>query len=58
MHPSVGGTVEVLANAGVPPTEAASRAGHSVAVLLSVYAKCIDGERVTHNARITRMLGE
>ena len=31
-------------NAGVPPTEVAELAGHSVKVLLEVYAKCIDGQ--------------
>lgn len=30
-------------NAGVPPTEIARRLGHSVAVLLKVYANCLDG---------------
>lgn len=48
--------VSTWLNAGVPPTEVAARAGHSVAVLLSVYAKCIDGERATYNARITALL--
>jgi integrase len=45
-------------NAGVPPTEVAERAGHTVAVLLSVYAKCLHGERATYNARIDALLGE
>lgn len=48
--------VSTWLNAGVPPTEVASRAGHSVAVLLTVYAKCIDGERATHNGRIDSIL--
>lgn len=48
--------VSTWLNAGVPPTEVAARAGHSVAVLLSVYAKCIDGERATHNGRIDSVL--
>ncbi|MEJ2871741.1 tyrosine-type recombinase/integrase [Actinomycetospora sp. OC33-EN08] len=43
-------------NAGVPPTEVAERAGHTVAVLLSVYAKCLDGQRDTFNARISALL--
>jgi integrase len=43
-------------NAGVPPTEVAERAGHSVKVLLSVYAACLDGERDTYNARIQDLL--
>ncbi len=36
-------------NAGAPPAEVATRAGHSVTVLLSVYAHCIDGQdRITN----------
>ncbi|OHV61341.1 hypothetical protein BCD48_40005 [Pseudofrankia sp. BMG5.36] len=31
-------------NAGVPPTQVAEWAGHSVRILLTVYAKCIVGE--------------
>jgi len=31
-------------NAGVPPAQVALWAGHSVEVLLRVYAKCVDGE--------------
>jgi hypothetical protein len=35
--------------AGAPPAEVAARAGHSVTVLLSVYAHCIDGQdRITN----------
>lgn len=49
--------VSTWLNAGVPPTEVAARAGHSVAVLLTVYAKCLDGERATYNARISGVLG-
>jgi hypothetical protein len=36
--------------AGVPPPEVAERAGHSVDVLLKVYATCIDGQEATVNA--------
>ena len=43
-------------NAGVPPTEVAERAGHSVKVLLSVYAACLDDERDAYNARIQDLL--
>lgn len=50
--------VSTWLNAGVPATEVAERAGHSLAVLLSVYAKCMDGERGTYNARISAVLGE
>lgn len=49
--------VSTWLNAGVPPTDVAARAGHSVAVLLAVYAKCLDGERATYNARISGVLG-
>lgn len=45
-------------NAGVPPTEVAERAGHSVKVLLGVYAKCLHGQRHAFNARIDELLGE
>jgi hypothetical protein len=37
--------VSLWLNAGLPATEVADRAGHSVDVLLKVYAKCIDGQR-------------
>ena len=36
--------VSLALNAGVPATEVARRAGHSVAVLLKIYAHCIDGQ--------------
>ena len=39
-------------NAGVPATEVARRLGHSVAVLLKVYANCIDGGEDGLNERI------
>jgi integrase len=44
-------------NAGVPPTEVARRLGHSVAVLLKVYANCIDGGEDGVNDRIGGALG-
>jgi hypothetical protein len=34
----------------------AERAGHSVDVLLKVYAKCIDGDRKMMNERIDKAL--
>ncbi|HEV2372818.1 MAG TPA: hypothetical protein VGS19_11675 [Streptosporangiaceae bacterium] len=43
-------------NVGVPATEVARRAGHSVAVLLNVYAHCIDGLADTVNKRIADAL--
>ncbi|MEV4499167.1 tyrosine-type recombinase/integrase [Micromonospora arborensis] len=39
-------------NAGIPPTEVARRLGHGVAVLLRVYANCIDGGDDTMNDKI------
>jgi hypothetical protein len=43
-------------NAGVPATEVARRAGHGVAVLLKVYANCIDGQAGAANQRINAAL--
>ena len=43
-------------NAGVPPTEVARRLGHSVTVLIKVYANCIDGDDGHHNGRIDAAL--
>jgi integrase len=45
-------------NAGVDPTEVAERAGNSVEVLLSRYAKCLDGRQDIANCRIAELLGE
>ena len=39
-------------NAGVPPAQVAAWAGHTVAVLLQVYSKCIDGEDTAVRRRI------
>ena len=49
--------VSLWLNAGVPATEVARRAGHSVAVLLKVYAHCIDGQADNVNKRIADALG-
>ena len=49
--------VSLWLNAGVPATEVARRAGHSVAVLLKVYAHCIDGQADAVNRRIADSLG-
>ena len=43
-------------NAGVSATEVARRAGHGVAVLLKVYANCIDGQAIAANQRISDAL--
>ncbi|MFD9651091.1 tyrosine-type recombinase/integrase [Streptomyces mirabilis] len=45
-------------NSGVPAPEVAARAGHSVDVLLKIYAKCIDGQEQEMNDRILKGLGE
>lgn len=45
-------------NSGVPAPEVAARAGHSVEVLLKIYAKCIDGQEQEMNDRIMCGLGE
>jgi integrase len=42
--------------AGVPPPRVAERAGHSVEVLLRVYAKCLDDGEDTANTRIDAAL--
>lgn len=52
------GGVSLWLNAGVPATDVAERAGHSVDVLLKVYAKCLDGDRDRMNARIDDALDE
>ncbi|XVQ11972.1 hypothetical protein ACQP1W_05150 [Spirillospora sp. CA-255316] len=44
--------VSLWLNSGVPATEVAERAGHSVKVLLQIYAKCIDGQQDRANRRI------
>ena len=49
--------VSLLLNSGVPPTEVARRAGHGVAVLLKIYAHCIDGQATAANQRIAEALG-
>ncbi|MFC9703883.1 hypothetical protein ACFTWD_24680 [Streptomyces sp. NPDC056943] len=45
-------------NAGVDATEVAERAGNSVEVLLTRYAKCLDGRQEVANRRIEELLGE
>jgi integrase len=48
--------ISLWLNAGVPATEVARRAGHGVAVMLAVYANCVDGEEQAVNARIQQAL--
>lgn len=49
--------VSTWLNAGVPPTQVAEWAGHSVAVLLRVYAKCIAGQEDAARHRVALALG-
>ena len=48
--------VSLWLNSGVPATEVARRAGHSVVVLLKIYAHCTDGQASAANQRITQAL--
>ncbi|QKW39386.1 tyrosine-type recombinase/integrase [Actinomadura sp. NAK00032] len=50
--------VSLWLNSGVPATEVAERAGHSVKVLLQIYAKCIDGQQDRANKRIDDALDD
>jgi integrase len=50
------GAASLWLNAGVAPTEVARRLGHGVAVLLRVYANCIDGQEGEVNDRIAGAL--
>jgi integrase len=49
--------VSTWLNAGVPAPQVAEWAGHSVHVLLKVYAKCIDGQQDAARQRIENALG-
>jgi integrase len=48
--------VSLWLNSGVPATDVARRAEHGVAVLLKIYAHCIDGQADAANQRITDAL--
>jgi integrase len=48
--------VSTWLNGGVPPAQVAEWAGHSVAVLLRVYAKCVDGAETYALERIAEAL--
>jgi integrase len=50
--------VSTWLNAGVPSTQVAEWAGHSVAVLHQIYAKCIAGQEDASRRRIDAALGE
>jgi hypothetical protein len=44
-------------NGGVPAPQVAEWAGHSVEVLLRVYAKCLDGQDAVARRRVEQALG-
>jgi hypothetical protein len=48
--------VSLWLNAGVPAATVARHAGHSVDMLLRVYANCIDGDDDIANRRISGVL--
>lgn len=50
--------VSLWLNEGIPATQVAEWAGHSVHVLLKVYAKCIEGQDDAARRRIEAALGE
>jgi site-specific recombinase XerD len=49
--------VSTWLNGGVPPTTVAEWAGHSVEVLLAIYAKCLDRSDALIRARVQAALG-
>jgi site-specific recombinase XerD len=49
--------VSTWLNAGVPATQVATWAGHGVAVLLQIYAKCLVGQEDAARRRIDAVLG-
>jgi integrase len=50
------GGVTLWLNSGMPAPEVARRAGHSVDVLLKIYAGCIDGQTEAANGGVDRLL--
>jgi integrase len=49
--------VSTWLNGGVPPTTVAEWAGHSVEILLRIYAKCLDGGDALVRRRVQEALG-
>lgn len=49
--------VSTWLNGGAPAPQVAEWAGHSVEVLLEVYAKCIDGQDAIVRKRVMEALG-
>jgi hypothetical protein len=56
IRPSACGCVDVVER-GVPATDVAAWAGHSVEVLLKIYAKCLDGGTEQLRQRVQTALG-
>jgi integrase len=50
--------VSTWLNAGVPAPQVAEWAGHSVEVLLRIYAKCVEGQEAMAKRRIAAVLAE
>jgi integrase len=50
--------VSTWLNGGIPPVQVAEWAGHSVAILLKIYAKCLDGQDAIAKRRIEDALGD
>jgi hypothetical protein len=50
--------VSTWLSAGVPPAQVSEWTGHSVAVLLRIYARCIDGQDQLNKRRIQDILRE
>jgi hypothetical protein len=50
--------VSTWLNGGIAPAQIAEWAGHSVAILLKIYAKCIDGQDDLAKRRIEEALGD
>jgi integrase len=48
--------VSLWLNSGIPVTQVAEWAGHSVNVLMKVYAKCIDGQEDAARKRLAAAL--
>jgi hypothetical protein len=49
--------VSTWLNGGVPATTVAECAGHSVEVLLRIYARCLDGGTAAMRHRVDQALG-
>ncbi len=49
--------VSTWLNAGIPPTDVAEWAGHSVDILLRIYVKCLDRGGAAMRARVEEALG-